>query len=137
MCCIGGVGSQHTASILEQFYQSAMDREPASRGAYLAEACKDDEGLRHEVESLLRLNSSPVLIDQPAWPAAGELLDNDSIVAAGTQLGPYRIEGVLGAGGMAKSFARETRGSTGWSRSKSPKKSSASDLSGRPVPSQR
>jgi hypothetical protein len=56
-----------------------MDREPASRGSYVAEACKDDEELRREVESLLKLNSSPVLIDQPVWQAAGELLDNGFI----------------------------------------------------------
>ena len=55
---------------VEQVYQSTMDREPRLRAAFLAEACGNDEELRREVDSLLELNQSTVLVDEPAWQAA-------------------------------------------------------------------
>src|SRR5688572_28769005 len=55
---------------IKAIYQSAMERKPASSNLYFVEACGSDEGLRREVESLLKLNSSPVLIGQRAWQFA-------------------------------------------------------------------
>src|SRR6266545_4365245 len=83
-CRIAESGSRMTPERwreIEEIYQSTMDQEPGLRDAHLADTCRGDEELRREVESLLRLNSSPVLVDQPAWQAVGELLDNDSAVA--------------------------------------------------------
>ena len=58
---------------VEGIYQSIVDLEPAGRGAFLAEACKDDAELRREVESLMDLDNLPLLIDQPAWNVAPAL----------------------------------------------------------------
>jgi serine/threonine-protein kinase len=38
---------------IAEFYHAASEREPAERGAFLAEACGGDGELRKEVESLL------------------------------------------------------------------------------------
>ena len=52
---------------LEKLYHSALERKPEERGAYLADACREDEELRRELESLLEQNvSGSGLLDHPA-----------------------------------------------------------------------
>jgi hypothetical protein len=80
---------------VERVYQSTMDREPRLRAAFLSEACGSDQELRREVDSLMEQNNSPILVDAPAWQAVAELLSDNSQLAPGTQLGPYRIEADL------------------------------------------
>ena len=77
---------------IEELYQRAVDLSGEERAAVLVQASPD---LRQEVESMLAQPTGSKLMDWPAWAGVQE-----SSIALGTQLGAYRIETVLGEGGM-------------------------------------
>ena len=83
-------------------YELVIDRDPASRDAVLAAECAGDDALRHDVESLLGQDAVQVVVDRPVWAAAAQLFDGPDLRTA--TLGPYRIEGPLGSGGMGAVF---------------------------------
>ncbi|HXR35826.1 MAG TPA: serine/threonine-protein kinase, partial [Candidatus Binataceae bacterium] len=94
---------------IEALYHSALERDPPARAAFLDGACGNDNELRREVESLLaEAPTGQGLLDQPA----AALLAESATVAlkAGTLLGPYQIEALIGEGGMGKVYkTRDTR----------------------------
>jgi len=91
---------------VNDLFQSAVERAPEERAAFLDEACHDDDGLRREVESLLTSHKQAEnFIELPAYEAAPELVTNDGAGAlVGKVIGHYRIESLIGIGGMGEVY---------------------------------
>ena len=89
---------------VEEVYHTALEFEPKARAAFLETACEGDQELRREVESLIAQGDSDSRgpIDRPAWAHDVSLAEASEIrwLSPGVQVGVYRIEAPLGAGGM-------------------------------------
>ena len=93
-----------------ELYHAASELEPAQRSAFLADACTGDDGLRSEVESLLRQDASEgdmlerIAEDNRNWSPAAKLNSRPATLSVGTRLEHYEILALLGAGGMGQVY---------------------------------
>jgi serine/threonine protein kinase/tetratricopeptide (TPR) repeat protein len=98
---------------IERLYHAAWNQSPSQRANFLAEACGGDEELLREVESLLAQEGSlPTigLTDRSAWEATANIAALTMQLQAGAQVGPYKLQAPIGAGGMGQVFrAVDTR----------------------------
>src|SRR5438552_16247238 len=97
---------------VNDLFQSAVERAPAERAAFLDEACRGDESLRREVRSLLTSHERPEnFIELPAFEVAPELVTSERAnTLVGKLIGHYRIESLIGVDGMGDAYlARDER----------------------------
>lgn len=80
---------------IEAVYQAAQNCGSKGRSALLD---RTDPEIRVVVERMLEQKSGSQLLDEPVADLFGEA--TRTVVASGSQLGPYKIQGQIGAGGM-------------------------------------
>jgi serine/threonine protein kinase/Tol biopolymer transport system component len=82
-------------------FHTALARDTAAREAFLEQACGADRDLRGEVDAMLAAHRDAGRFGESAVRG----LDSVPLrLAAGAALGPYRIDGLIGAGGMGEVY---------------------------------
>ena len=98
---------------IDRLFDAVLEREPAERASFLAEACAGDEDLRREVESLLAAHEGATkFIEAPAIEVAAKAAaaGGNTFSALGREIGPYKVQSLLGLGGMGEVYlAVDTR----------------------------
>lgn len=97
---------------IETLYHNALRRAPEEHASFLNQACEGDEELRREIESLLASHEQAgAFIESPPDDlAAAMLAEGQNRSMTGRTLGHYKLQSLIGAGGMGNVYrARDLR----------------------------
>ncbi|HYX31176.1 MAG TPA: protein kinase [Pyrinomonadaceae bacterium] len=92
---------------IEALFQAALARDASERSHFLSQSCNGDGSLRAEVELMLAAHDrGGAFLETPALEVEARRISKDRYESlAGTTLGHYRIDRLLGSGGMGEVFA--------------------------------
>ena len=89
--------------LLERLFAEALALPNAARDAFLTRACAGDAALHREIDELLRSHDASGVLDSS--PHSPEPAVFQPSLAHGTDLGPWRIQNLIGRGGMGEVYA--------------------------------